>query len=396
MLTNKSSFIQPKITIQMFPKGEYKTPLQYLTTIVSIYMVMAFSPYILFLLTFVVTEKEKKIKEAMKIMGLSTYAFWLGWFITYAVVISIGVAFVTIIAAVSKLFGDSDYFIIFLFFLFYGLSIETLSFMLTPLFQKGRTAGMAGSMGTIVLSTLSMIHIYLKTSNAVKWVTGFLSPVALSLALTPALDTQGGVTWSNIATKGDFPALYGLILLIIDTILYLLLAVYFDSVFPGEYGQRKHPLFCFKLSYWKSLTQSKEKNKRQMSFMRSHSVKEDEQTGDVEEAPEELLDRKVIRYVDVISYYFAPSPCSTRDLLEFPMDNSTFRCICTLFTVSWVFFNYNRMYLGTAYPLVMSLCHRGMNVCVESYTKITKVSPRGTAMLTTDRCFHSCFFLPRG
>lgn len=177
----------------MMPQPEYSTDLQYLKTIVSIYMVMAFSPYIMFLLTYVVTEKELKIKEAMKIMGLSTFAFWLTWFITYAVIITFGVIFVVVIAKVAALFGDSDYFIIFIIFFLYGLSIEALAFVLTPLFDKGRSAGSAGSLATLVLSTLGLLHIYLHTSNGVKWLTGFLSPVALSLALTPALDANEGL-----------------------------------------------------------------------------------------------------------------------------------------------------------------------------------------------------------
>ena len=179
----------------MMPQPEYSTDLSYLKTIVSIYMVMAFSPYIMFLLTFIVTEKELKIKEAMKIMGLSTFAFWLTWFITYAVIITFGVIFVVIIARVATLFGDSDYFIIFIIFFLYGLSIEALAFVLTPLFDKGRSAGSAGSLATLVLSTLGLLHIYLKTSNGVKWLTGLLSPVALSLALTPALDANEGMQY---------------------------------------------------------------------------------------------------------------------------------------------------------------------------------------------------------
>ena len=40
-------------------------------------------------------------------------------------------------------------------------------------------------------------------------------------------------------------------MLIVDIILYLLIAAYLHAVFPGEYGKAKHPLFIFKLSFWK-------------------------------------------------------------------------------------------------------------------------------------------------
>lgn len=121
-------------------------------------------------------------------------------------IITFGVIFVVVIARAASLFGDSDYFLIFIIFFLYGLSIEALAFVLTPLFDKGRSAGSAGSLATLVLSTLGLLHIYLKTSNGVKWLTGFLSPVALSLALTPALDAYEGlilspVFWKNFILK---------------------------------------------------------------------------------------------------------------------------------------------------------------------------------------------------
>ncbi|XP_065066088.1 cholesterol transporter ABCA5-like [Rhopilema esculentum] len=291
VLAKTSGFLPPTTTIKMMPKPEYTTDLSYLKTVVGIYMVIAFSPYVMFLLTYIVTEKELKIKESMKIMGLSTFAFWFTWFLTYAVIITIGVIFVTIISRVALLYGDSDYFIIFLIFFFYGLSIETLTFVLTPLFKKGRTAGSAGSMATIVLGTLSFLHVYVSTSNAVKWLTGLLSPVALSLTLMSALDGNEGVTWSNIGSKGDFPVSYGLALLFIDTILYLLLAIYLDSVFPGEYGQRKECFFCFKPSFWKGLSSKRD---RKPSLFRGHSVRHDEPQADVEELPEHMADQLAI------------------------------------------------------------------------------------------------------
>lgn len=41
----------------MFPKPKYTDPLEYLKNVVSLYMVIAFSPYVLFLLTNIVSEK---------------------------------------------------------------------------------------------------------------------------------------------------------------------------------------------------------------------------------------------------------------------------------------------------------------------------------------------------
>lgn len=295
IVTNQSISSPINIGMKMFPKRKYDPPQDYLKNVVMIYMNIAFAPYILFLLTNIVTEKENKIKESMKIMGLNMTTFWLSWFITYAVVILIGCIMTTIISSAAKIYGDSQYVIIFLILFLFGLSIITLSFLFTIFFKKAKTAGMAGSLGTILLSLLSLLHIYLDTSNAVKWLTCLLSPVALSLSLTAGLDSKNPLTFSNLASKGDFPASNAIIMIFIDIFLYLFLAMYLDAVFPGEYGKAKHPLFPFLPSYWKNVFGKKDHTiKRQTSLIRSGSIKESSIQGDIEEIPEELLGDKVI------------------------------------------------------------------------------------------------------
>ena len=44
--------------------------------VVPLYMVVALSQFITYLLILIVGEKEKKIKEGMKIMGLHDSVFW--------------------------------------------------------------------------------------------------------------------------------------------------------------------------------------------------------------------------------------------------------------------------------------------------------------------------------
>lgn len=53
------------VEIDTFPRG-----------VILIYLVIAFSPFGYFLAIHIVAEKEKKIKEFLKIMGLHDTAFW--------------------------------------------------------------------------------------------------------------------------------------------------------------------------------------------------------------------------------------------------------------------------------------------------------------------------------
>ncbi len=49
-----------------------------LRSIIPLYMVIALSQFITPMLTVVVDEKEKKIKESMKMVGLRDSVFWYG------------------------------------------------------------------------------------------------------------------------------------------------------------------------------------------------------------------------------------------------------------------------------------------------------------------------------
>jgi hypothetical protein len=48
----------------------------YFRVVIPFYMVIALSQFITYLLILIVGEKEKKIKEGMKIMGLRDSVFW--------------------------------------------------------------------------------------------------------------------------------------------------------------------------------------------------------------------------------------------------------------------------------------------------------------------------------
>lgn len=88
-------------------------------------------------------------------------------------------------------------------------------------------------------------------------------------------------------------------MLIIDIILYMLLALYFDAVVPGEYGQRKVPYFCFLPSFWKGVLGWSSSVQEQNSFA------DFEGCDDIELVPEELSEKKAIRYflLTELSYF---------------------------------------------------------------------------------------------
>ena len=105
------------------------------------------------------------------------------------------------------------------------------------------------------------------------------------------------VKWDNIGSEGQFPVINALIILVVDTILFLLIAAYLYAVFPGEYGKAKHTLFIFKLSFWKHFCCGDDETglPRQRSFSNSPQPAQEDHAKDIEDVSDELMGNKVIR-----------------------------------------------------------------------------------------------------
>uniref|UniRef100_H2YP08 ABC transporter domain-containing protein n=1 Tax=Ciona savignyi TaxID=51511 RepID=H2YP08_CIOSA len=218
----------------------------------SFYLVMAFSPFLIFLLVYVVNEKEKKIKEGMKMMGLNNLALWLGWSL-YTILVLVMTLIMAILAVLGRLFPKSNFFLIFLIFFLYGISLQMMSFMLTPFFSKAKTAGAVGSLLSLILSLFFLIVFFLPNmSTAVVCLLHLISPAGFAIGLNQiaVLElTSDGANFDSITT-GQIPLYLTYVFLAVDIVVYFLLTLYFDSVIPSEYGQRKPLIYCLMPSFW--------------------------------------------------------------------------------------------------------------------------------------------------
>ena len=73
-----------------------------------------------FMMTFlIVKEKEQKVKESMRMMGMSDFSYWASWF-TYYTCINLMTAFFATITLSINVFPLSNYWLIFLIIFLYG------------------------------------------------------------------------------------------------------------------------------------------------------------------------------------------------------------------------------------------------------------------------------------
>ena len=82
-----------------------------------------------------------------------------------------------------------------------------------------------------------------------------LSPACLTISMQNLIEYEGnliGVQWYNAnEIYDDFSFSTGVIMLWVDYLLYMVLALYFDHVWPSRYGSQFVPWFCLLPSYWK-------------------------------------------------------------------------------------------------------------------------------------------------
>ncbi|XP_031568598.1 ATP-binding cassette sub-family A member 5-like [Actinia tenebrosa] len=283
--------VVPNITAQMMPKRAFPQSIGGFELTVPIYMVMAFAPYITILLVSLVIEKEKKYKELLRIMGMKDTAYWLSWFLTYALIILLAVIIINAITVPAGVFGNSNFLLLVIVFYLYGLSLINFAFLLTPLFKNSMTAGTVANLSTIIFGVLLIPLNNPNVPNFAKWIACLLSPTAFSLTLTQAVDSAG-ITFSNISTKSSFPPSYSIIMMVVDIFLYLGLALYLDAVVPTEYGKRRPPYFIFMPSFWKSLFVDDKNN--EIALSRQLSARSVHNQDDVEQVGPEMIGKEVI------------------------------------------------------------------------------------------------------
>ncbi|XP_049766661.1 cholesterol transporter ABCA5-like isoform X1 [Schistocerca cancellata] len=306
--SNRKDISVPHILLELFPKEAYTGDwMVAFRVVIPLYMVMALSQFITYLLILIVGEKENKIKEGMKIMGLRDSVFWLSWFIIYGAFVLVLTIISTVLLFTLKVFQHTSYLLVFLLILLYSLSIIMFGFMLTPFFDKSRTAGILGNFAVNIMSLLYFIQVFVDDSSSIAfWVVSLISSTGFALAMDKALvlDLSGdGVTFDNLWSGPGIPFGGSLIMMALDIVLYGFLAYYLDCVIPSEHGTKRSPWFCLTPGFWfskKATPHVSSVNGESGSFNAA-----DESSQDIEPVAREMKGKEAIKIVDLFKTFQA-------------------------------------------------------------------------------------------
>ncbi|XP_035265465.1 uncharacterized protein abca12 [Anguilla anguilla] len=255
---------EPAVQLQAFPYPCYLQD-EYLNSISFAFPLVLMIAWVLFIANFVkklVHERELRLHEYMKMMGVNPFSHFCAWFLESSAFLVVTIIILTIILKGGRILPNSDGFLLFLYLCDYGLSILAISFLVSAFFDKTNIAGLSGSLIYVICFFPFIVVISLETtlSFSAKSALSLFSPTCFSYAsqYISRYEGQGeGIQWSNsyVSPLADDSCTFGWLcwLLLIDSIIYFLVGVYVRMVFPGNYGIAVPWYFPVMPSFWAGL-----------------------------------------------------------------------------------------------------------------------------------------------
>eukprot|EP00043_Microstomoeca_roanoka_P013498 m.132210 g.132210 ORF g.132210 m.132210 type:complete len:1829 (+) comp15771_c0_seq2:231-5717(+) len=207
----------------------------------------------------IVYEKEKRLKEAMAMMGLSSQVHWAAWFIRAFVMFFLSIVVMMIIFAAGNFTEYSQKGIVFIFLLLFVISTIAFCFLISSLFSKASSAAAAGGL-LFFLAYCPYFYVESRFDAVPSSDKGgfcLLSPTCVGIGayVLAHFESSGeGLSFSNLSDgpteKDSFSMADVFGMLILDTVLYLLLTWYITNVMPGEFGLKRPFYFFLTRSYW--------------------------------------------------------------------------------------------------------------------------------------------------
>ncbi|KAI5091183.1 ATP-binding cassette sub-family A member 12 [Silurus meridionalis] len=267
---------EPAVQIQAFPYPCFYKD-DYLNSIAFAFPLALMISWVLFVANFVkklVHERELRLHEYMKMMGVNPFSHFLAWFIESAGFLLVTVIILTIILKSGGILPKSDGSVLFLYLCDYALSILAISYLVSSFFDKTNIAGLSGSLTYVICFFPFIVVMCLEESLPffVKVLLSLFSPTCFSYSsqyITRYEKQEEGIQWNNMylsPVAGD-TASFGCLcwILFIDSVIYFLLGSYIRMVFPGKYGIAAKWYFPVMPSFWAGMFRCDTKKQKKVS-----------------------------------------------------------------------------------------------------------------------------------
>ncbi|XP_010614324.1 ATP-binding cassette sub-family A member 12 isoform X1 [Fukomys damarensis] len=240
-----------------YMKDNFLTSVSYSLPIV---LMVAWVVFIAVFVKKLVYEKDLRLHEYMKMMGVNSCSHFFAWLIESVGFLLVTITILIIILKFGNILPKTDGFILFLYFSDYSFSVIAMSYLISVFFNNTNIAALIGSLIYVIafFPFIVLITVEDELSYIVKVFVSLLSPTAFSYAsqYIARYEEQGiGLQWENMYSSPvqDDTTSFGWLccLILADSFIYFFIAWYVRNVFPGTYGMAAPWYFPILPSYWK-------------------------------------------------------------------------------------------------------------------------------------------------
>ncbi|CAH1395854.1 unnamed protein product [Nezara viridula] len=251
----------PGVLLQQFPYPCYIDDefIMAISRTFPLFMVLSWVYTCAMIVKSIVHEKEQRLKETMRVMGLGNTIHWLGWFIDSIIPMIFTIFLLTLILVFGNILRNSDPFIIYIFLFCYALATISQSFFISVFFSR---ANLAAASAGIIFFVLYLPYPFIVRwmfylTSTQKFLLSISSNVAFGLGASylALYEEKGtGIQWKYFDKSpyynDNFSLLSVISMLLFDFVLYMILTWYIEHVFPGQFGIPKPWYFPLSWNYW--------------------------------------------------------------------------------------------------------------------------------------------------
>ncbi|KAJ8278672.1 hypothetical protein COCON_G00057380 [Conger conger] len=233
--------------------------LRVLNRSLPLFMTLAWIYSVAMIIKGVVYEKEARLKETMRIMGLGSTTLWVSWFISSFIPFLISAGLLISLLKWGDILPYSNPMVVFFFLAAFATATIMQCFLISTFFSR---ANLAAACGGLIYFSLYLPYVLCvawrdRLTTELKVFASLLSPVAFGFGCEyfSLYEEQGvGIQWFNLVSspmEGDsYNFRTSIVLLFVDAVIYAVATWYIEAVFPGEFGIPKPWYFIFQLNYW--------------------------------------------------------------------------------------------------------------------------------------------------
>lgn len=232
------------------------------------FYILALSPVIstvawIFLIAFSirdwVLERELHLEEVLYVTGLKPSVRFLIWFILAFLIMAFGCACGLVIFRLADIIPNSDFVLVYLYFLAFCFSIVAYCYMISSFFSTATIASLSGII--VYLASYLPFMVCITFEHELTLASKLASCMSMSTAFCFGImylarfESQGvGVQWTNLyqSPMAEDTMNFGLAMqtMLVDGVVYFLIGWYLTNVLANTNYGRKSICFFLQPSYW--------------------------------------------------------------------------------------------------------------------------------------------------